>query len=142
MKVLFGLALRQATGFVGSLQRFSGLDWSMPDHPRLWRRQKHLLVGSGGIKFSGEGGRIRKHRASRGRQWRKTHLGIAARGAAAIIPPRRNARSWKGHHPRLLARSEALGAASASGEETGRRLAAITGAAERLCRKVSRSPLL
>jgi len=36
------------------------------------------------------------------------HTAIAARGAGAIIPPRRNARDWKGLDPGLKARNEAL----------------------------------
>ena len=36
------------------------------------------------------------------------HGAIAARGADAIIPPRGNARAWKGHDPGLRARNEAL----------------------------------
>ena len=31
MKVLFGMALRQTTGFVGSLLQLTGLDWDVPD---------------------------------------------------------------------------------------------------------------
>ena len=31
MKVLFGVALRQTTGFVESLLRLTGLDWLVPD---------------------------------------------------------------------------------------------------------------
>ncbi|MBY6058727.1 transposase, partial [Leisingera daeponensis] len=31
MKVLFGMALRQTTGFVESLLRLVGLDWAVPD---------------------------------------------------------------------------------------------------------------
>jgi hypothetical protein len=31
MKVLFGMALRQKTGFVESLLRLTGLDWPVPD---------------------------------------------------------------------------------------------------------------
>ena len=30
MKVLFGMALRQTTGFMESLLRLVGLDWSVP----------------------------------------------------------------------------------------------------------------
>ena len=41
MKVLFGLALRQTTGFVESLV---GLDWDVPDVSTLSRRQKTLAV--------------------------------------------------------------------------------------------------
>ncbi|WP_252737457.1 transposase, partial [Citreicella sp. C3M06] len=40
MKVLFGMALRQTTGFVESLLRFVGLNWQVPDFSTLSRRQK------------------------------------------------------------------------------------------------------
>lgn len=68
MKVLFGMALRQTTGFVESLLRLIGLDWAEPDLSTLSRRQKtlkvniayrgshgpfHLLVDSTGIKVEG-----------------------------------------------------------------------------------------
>ena len=70
IKVLFGLPLRQATGFVESLLELGGLDWAVPDFSTLCRRQKtlpvaipyrgspgplHLLVDSTGIKAEGEG---------------------------------------------------------------------------------------
>jgi len=44
MKVLFGMALRQTTGFVESLLRLTDLDWAVPDFSTLCRRQKTLLV--------------------------------------------------------------------------------------------------
>ena len=44
MEVLFGLALRQATGFVESLLRPIGLNWTVPDFSTLSRRQKALAV--------------------------------------------------------------------------------------------------
>ncbi|MEH6776447.1 MAG: transposase, partial [Cereibacter changlensis] len=44
MKVLFGMALRQTTGFVESLLRLIGLDWAAPDFSTLSRRQKTLKV--------------------------------------------------------------------------------------------------
>lgn len=65
MKVLFGMALRQTTGFVESLLRLVGLDWAVPNFSTLSRRQKtlkvnipyrgsdgplHLLIDSTGIK--------------------------------------------------------------------------------------------
>ena len=165
MKVLFGMALRQTTGFVESLLSLIGLDWAVPDFNTLSRRQKtlkvnipyrgsdgplHLLVDSTGIKVEGEGEwNARKHGGTERRVWRKIHIGIdeksleiraaefttralgdapmlpelldqipaeqeiatvtadgafdtrkchdatAARGAAAIIPPRKNAKPWK-----------------------------------------------
>ena len=77
MKVLFGMALRQTTGFVESLLRLTGLDWVVPDFSTLPRRQRtlavniqyrgskgpmHLLIDSTGIKVEGEGEwNARKH---------------------------------------------------------------------------------
>ncbi len=92
MKVLFGMALRQTTGFVESLLRLVGLDWPMPDFSTLSRRQKslavnipyrgsngplHLLIDSTGIKVEGEGEwQARKRGGPKRRVWRKIHLGI------------------------------------------------------------------
>ena len=42
MKVLFGMALRQTTGFGESLLRLVGLTWAVPDFSTLSRRQKAL----------------------------------------------------------------------------------------------------
>ena len=44
MKVLFGMALRQTTGFVESLLRLIGLNGAVPDFSTLSRRQKTLAV--------------------------------------------------------------------------------------------------
>ena len=44
MKVLFGMALRQTTGFVESLLHLIGLDWAVPNLSTLSRRQKALKV--------------------------------------------------------------------------------------------------
>ena len=44
MKVLFGLALRQTTGFVESLLRLIDLDWAVPNFSTVSRRQKTLKV--------------------------------------------------------------------------------------------------
>ena len=97
MKVLFGMALRQTTGFVESLLRLTGLDWPVPDFSTICRRQRtlavnipyrgskgplHLLIDSTGIKVEGEGEwNARKHggpkrvRHCRSDQWRdKAHL--------------------------------------------------------------------
>ena len=92
MKVLFGMALRQTTGFVESLLRLVGLNWTVPDFSTLSRRQKtlavnipyrgskgplHLLIDSTGIKVEGEGEwHARKHGGPKRRVWRKLHLGI------------------------------------------------------------------
>ena len=92
MKVLFGMALRQTTGFVESLLHLVGLDWAVPDFSTLSRRQKtlavnipfrgsqgplHLLIDSTGIKVEGEGEwNARKHGGQKRRVWRKIHIGI------------------------------------------------------------------
>ena len=94
LKVLFGLPLRQTTGFVESLLRLVGLDWTVPDFSTLSRRQKalnvrlpyrgstgplNLLIDSTGIKSEGEGEwNARKHGGPKRRIWRKIHLGIGA----------------------------------------------------------------
>tara|TARA_R100001369_G_scaffold50368_1_gene77095 strand:+ start:186 stop:1031 length:846 start_codon:yes stop_codon:yes gene_type:complete len=92
MKVLFGMALRQTTGFVESLLQLVGLDWAVPDFGTLSRRQKalvvnilyrgstgplHPLIDSTGIKVEGEGKwHAREHGDPKRRVWRKIHLGI------------------------------------------------------------------
>ena len=45
MKVLFGMPLRQTTGFVESLLRLAGLDWKVPDFSTLCRRPLYTTVG-------------------------------------------------------------------------------------------------
>ncbi|AGI68574.1 IS5-family transposase [Octadecabacter antarcticus 307] len=100
-----GLPLRQTTGFVESLLKRAGLEWSVPDFSTLCRRQRtlsvaipykasagplHLLVpshglqenhcraaNSTGIKAEGEGEwNARKHGGSKRRLWRKLHINI------------------------------------------------------------------
>ncbi len=44
MRVPFGMALRQTTGFVESLLRLVGLDWTVPEFSTLSRRQTSLAV--------------------------------------------------------------------------------------------------
>lgn len=191
MKVLFGMALRQTTGFVESLLQLIGLDWAVPDFSTLSRRQKtlkvnipyrgsdgplHLLIDSTGIKVEGEGEwNARKHGGAKRRVWRKIHIGIddktleiraaefttsdvgdapmlpelldqippeqeigsvtadgafdtrkchdaiAARGATAIIPPRKNARFWKPDTAGAIARNEILRTSKCVGRTIWRR---------------------
>lgn len=191
MKVLFGMPLRQTTGFVQSLLKLVGLDWVVPDFSTLCRRQRtlnvaipyrggagplNLLIDSTGIKAEGEGEwNARKHGGSKRRIWRKIHIGIdeetlevravevtgsnigdapilpelldqiaadeqigsvtadgaydtrkcheaiAARGAAAVIPPRKNAKPWKPTSPGAVTRNEALRASKYLGRAIWRR---------------------
>ena len=191
MKVLFGMALRQTTGFVESLLRLIGVDWEVPDFSTLSRHQKtlavniphqgsqgplHLLTDSTGIKVEGEGEwNARKHGGPKRRVWRKVHLGIdeqtleiravevtssdvgdapmlpellshipadqeiasvtadgaydtrrchdaiAERGAAAVIPPRKNAKPWKPDTGGAVARNEILRTSKRVGRTIWRR---------------------
>ena len=89
---LFGLPLRQTTGFVQSLLRPVGLDRLIPIFSSLFRRQKplnfslpyrggtgplNLLIDSTGIKLEGEGEwNARKHGGPKQRIWRKVHIGL------------------------------------------------------------------
>lgn len=191
LKVLFGMPLRQTTGFMQSLLRLIGLDWSVPDFSTLCRRQKalnvslpyrggtgplNLLIDSTGIKAEGEGEwNARKHGGSKRRIWRKIHIGIdeerlevravevttsnvgdapmlpelleqippeqgiesvtadgaydtrkchdaiAARGAHAVIPPRKNAKPWKPISAGAIARNEAVNTSRYLGRAIWRR---------------------
>lgn len=191
MKELFGMPLRQTTGFVRSLLKLTGLDWVVPAFSTLCRRQRtlnvaipyrggagplNLLIDSTGIRAEGEGEwNARKHGGSKRRIWRKIHIGIdeetlevravevtgnnigdapilpklldqiaadeqigsvtadgaydtrkcheaiAARGAAAVIPPRKNAKPWKPTSPGAVARNEALRASKYLGRAIWRR---------------------
>ena len=92
MRAVFGLALRQTEGLIGSIIALLGLDLTVPDHSTLSRRSKtldmpplrrsgtgplHLLVDSTGLKLGGAGEwLVEKHGTSRRRSWRKLHLGL------------------------------------------------------------------
>lgn len=54
-KVLFGLPLRQTTGFVESLFKLVELDWSVPDFSTLCRRQRPLSFA---IPYMGSAGSL------------------------------------------------------------------------------------
>jgi IS5 family transposase len=99
---VFGLALRQTEGLIGSVIGLLGLDLAVPDHSTLSRRAKtlevsqlrragtgplHLLVDSTGLKLGGAGEwLIEKHGTSRRRSWRKLHIGVdAASGEIVAI---------------------------------------------------------
>ena len=90
MKVLFGMALRQTTGFVESLLQLIDLDWASPNFSTLRRRHKalkvnipyrgsqgrlYLLIDSTGIKVQGEGEwNAPKHGSTKRRVWRKIQI--------------------------------------------------------------------
>ena len=141
IKVLFGLGLRQTIGMVASRLKLSGLDWPVPDYSTLCRRQKtvaiqipfrraggslNLLVDSTGVKMRGDSEwQVRRHGASRRRQWRKVHLAMdVATGdirAVEFTPSR------EGDSPVLpdlldqIPRSEKIGTVTADGAFDTRR---------------------
>jgi IS5 family transposase len=94
MGMVFGLALRQTEGLIGSVIGLLGLDLAVPDHSTLSRRAKtlevphlrragtgplHLLVDSTGLKLGGAGEwLVEKHGMSRRRSWWKLRIGIDA----------------------------------------------------------------
>lgn len=93
IKQVYGLPLRQCTGFLQSLFALMGLpELTVPNYSTLSRRASglsvkvshrpsaqtiHIAVDSTGLKVYGEGEwKVRKHGASKRRTWRKLHLGI------------------------------------------------------------------
>jgi len=94
VRMVFGLALRQTEGLIGSVIRLLRLDLAVPDHSTLSRRAKtlevpplrragtgplQLLVDSTGLKLGGAGEwLVEKHGTSRRRSWRKLHIGVDA----------------------------------------------------------------
>jgi IS5 family transposase len=92
LKLVFGLASRQTEGFLESLFTLMGIDLAVPDHTTLSRRLGklsvelpvvpkakgvHVVVDSTGVKVYGDGEwKVRQHKASKRRTWRKLHLGV------------------------------------------------------------------
>jgi hypothetical protein len=107
IKCLFGLALRQSLGPVESLLRMAKLDWRVPDFSTISRRQKTLQViraievtdNSVGdapmlpelLAQIPQEESLASVSADGAYDTRACHAAIALRGAAAIIPPRKNA---------------------------------------------------
>ena len=100
MRTVFGLALRQTEGLIGSVIALLGLALAVPDHSTLSRRSKtlevpprrrlgagplHLLVDSTGLKLGGAGEwLVEKHGTSRRRSWRKLHIGIDGKSGEIV----------------------------------------------------------
>ena len=94
LRAVFGLALRQTEGLVGSIMQLLGIDLPVPDHTTFSRRagglkvlQKprassdplHLIIDSTGLKLRGAGEWLfEKHGTAKRRAWRKLHVGIDA----------------------------------------------------------------
>ena len=96
LRLLFGLPLRQAEGFLCSLFDLMGLALDVPDHTTLSRRAKKLKVSlrlpqkpgridlvldSSGLAIFGEGEWAAvKHGGKGVRGWKKLHLGVDGDG--------------------------------------------------------------
>jgi hypothetical protein len=94
LRTVFGLALRQTEGLLGSIIRLLGVDLTVPDHSTLGRRARtvilpkrrrrnagplQLLVDSKGLKLNGPGEwLVEKHATTKRRSWRKLHIGFDA----------------------------------------------------------------
>jgi hypothetical protein len=52
LKSLFRLSLGMVTGFVQSLIKLCGLDWTTPDYSIIYRRQKHIDIAILGDKLN------------------------------------------------------------------------------------------
>jgi hypothetical protein len=88
LRMIYGLALRQTEGFIGSLFELAGVNLPVPDHTVVSRRVRklgkvpmiprgnegpiHLLVDSSGLKI--HVGNARK--PPKRRAWRKIHLAV------------------------------------------------------------------
>ncbi len=99
LRLVFGLPLRQAEGFLRSVFGLMGIDIQVPDHTTLSRRSKglvvglrnsastgpiHLIVDSNGISIVGEGEWAAAKHGGKGRRgWKKLHLGVD--GAGVIV---------------------------------------------------------
>lgn len=93
VRLVFGLGLRQAEGFLRSLFRMAGLELDVPDHTTLSRRLReleiplgttrregplHVVLDSTGLSIFGEGEWARAKHGERGKRgWRKLHLGVS-----------------------------------------------------------------
>ena len=99
LRLVFGLPLRQAEGFLWSVFELLGVDLAVPDHTTLSRRSEglgvrlrrsggtgpiHLIVDSTGLSILGEGEWTAAKHGGKGRRgWKKLHLGVD--GAGVIV---------------------------------------------------------
>ena len=96
LRLVFGLPLRQAEGFLRSVLSLMRVDLEAPDHTTLSRRSQHLgvtfhrapgnepvhlIVDSSGLSIAGEGEWTAVKHGGRGtRGWKKLHLGVDGSG--------------------------------------------------------------
>jgi hypothetical protein len=96
LRLVYGLPLRQAEGFLRSLLNIMGLDLEAPDHTTLSRRSRqlnialkpkasanpiNLIVDSTGLSIVGQGEWAAAKHGKRGKRgWRKLHIGVTGDG--------------------------------------------------------------
>jgi hypothetical protein len=96
LRLVYGLPLRQAEGFLRSLLGIMGLDLNAPDHTTLSRRSRQLnialkpkvsaspielIVDSTGLSIVGQGEWAAAKHGKRGKRgWRKLHIGVNGLG--------------------------------------------------------------
>ena len=94
LRTVFGLALRETEGLIGSIIHLLGIELAVPDHSTLGRRtqtvtlpkwtRRHagplqLIADSTGLKLNGPvEWRIEKHGTTKRRSWHKLHIGLDA----------------------------------------------------------------
>lgn len=130
IKSLFRLSLRMVTGFVQSLIKPCGINWTAPDYSTLCRRKKqidiainyqkslqrlHLLIDSTGLKFLGDllaqiplDEQIDSVYTDGAYDTKECRQVIADRQAYAVIPPRKNAKAWKDNKTGSLERNKLI----------------------------------
>ena len=96
LRLVFGLPLRQAEGFLRSVLSLLRVDLEAPDHTTLSRRSQHLnvrlhvrrpdealhlIIDSTGLSIVGQGEWAAVKHGGRGRRgWKKLHLGVDRSG--------------------------------------------------------------
>jgi hypothetical protein len=96
LRLVYGLPLRQAEGFLRSLLRIMKLDLNAPDHTTVSRRGRQLnislrrkasskpidlIIDSTGLSIVGQGEWAAAKHGKRGeRGWRKLHIGVNGEG--------------------------------------------------------------
>ena len=96
LRLVYGLPLRQAEGFLRSLLNTMGLDLGAPDHTTLSRRSRQLnialkpkvsakpivlIVDSTGLSIVGQGEWATAKHGKRGKRgWKKLHIGVNGKG--------------------------------------------------------------
>ncbi len=130
IKSLFRLSLRMVTGFVQSLIKLCGLNWTAPDYTTLCRRQKHIGIDAKTLQIRAvqlttnnvsdsqvlgdllnqipQDEQIDSVYTDGAYDTKQCRQVIADRQGHAVIPSRKNAKPWKDTKSSSLERNELL----------------------------------